>query len=93
MEEEEQLPGINVSEKLNLGVSEEFPLDPISSDVAAAKELKEEAEERAQARSTAAGERCRSGSTLMTTLIVSGVVAAAVGIGFMVVKTIKVQKT
>ncbi|XP_008788987.2 uncharacterized protein LOC103706614 [Phoenix dactylifera] len=83
-------PAVNASRELNLGVPEQFPVDPVSSDVATAKELKEETEGRARAKAQAdAAGKCDLGSTLMSVLMVSGVVVVAVGVAFFVTKKLK----
>ncbi|XP_010943768.1 uncharacterized protein [Elaeis guineensis] len=85
-------PAVNASRELNLGVPEQFPVDPVSSDVATSKELKEEAEAEAEARAKAKGdasEKCDLGGTLTSVLMVSGVVVVAVGVAFFVTKKLK----
>ncbi|KAG1331701.1 hypothetical protein COCNU_02G016690 [Cocos nucifera] len=83
-------PAVNASRELDLGVPQEFPVDPISSEVATAKELKEAAEARARAKAKAdAAAKCDFGGTLISVLMVSGVVVVAVGVAFFVTKKLK----
>nr|XP_010943769.1 uncharacterized protein LOC105061426 isoform X2 [Elaeis guineensis] len=83
-------PAVNASRELNLGVPEQFPVDPVSSDVATSKELKAEAEAEARAKAKGdASEKCDLGGTLTSVLMVSGVVVVAVGVAFFVTKKLK----
>ncbi|XP_020109771.1 uncharacterized protein LOC109725109 [Ananas comosus] len=85
-------PAVNAARELNLGVPEDFPVDPISSGVATAKELKEETEARARAKAEAgatAAAKCDVGGTLTSVLMVTAVVVAAVGVAIFVTKKLK----
>ncbi|KAK8970831.1 hypothetical protein KSP40_PGU015356 [Platanthera guangdongensis] len=85
----EPFPEINTSNQLNLGVPEDFPVDPISSKLDTAKFYREE-EEAATVRARAnESEKPNQGSTLLPTLIISGVVAAAITAAFIVSKRLK----
>ncbi|XP_020263857.1 uncharacterized protein LOC109839763 isoform X2 [Asparagus officinalis] len=86
----DSFPAVNATRELNLGVPEEFPVDPISSDVETSKKLKEaEARERAAAAEDAEKCKCCFSGPLGTTLTVAVVVAAAVGVAFFVTKKLK----
>ncbi|XP_072978314.1 uncharacterized protein [Typha angustifolia] len=82
--------------EINHGAPENFPDDPISSDVAAAKESKEaEAEtetgerEGGEAKTKAEAEKGVIGGTITSILMISGVVVAAIGVAFFVTKKLK----
>ncbi|THU61618.1 hypothetical protein C4D60_Mb07t25240 [Musa balbisiana] len=83
-------PAANADEELNLRKPDEFPVDSVSSDVATTKELKaEEGETRARSGGADKPEKSDLGSSLMSVLVISGVVAAAVGVAFFVTKKLK----
>ncbi|KAH7671368.1 Cytochrome C oxidase subunit II transmembrane domain-containing protein [Dioscorea alata] len=83
-ETDEAFPEVNVTRQLNLGVPEEFPVDPVSSKVAISKAHKEQAEAEAEAEAAKAKENCSC--ALTSTLVVSGVVVIAIGVAFIVAK-------
>ncbi|PKA65764.1 hypothetical protein AXF42_Ash013179 [Apostasia shenzhenica] len=85
----DKFPEVNASTEVNLAAPEEFPVDPISSNVATAKELKDETEARAKEKEAAASQKCRLGSSWMSALVISSAVAAAIGVGFIVIKKSK----
>ncbi|XP_072990856.1 uncharacterized protein [Typha latifolia] len=88
--------------EINHGAPESFPDDPISSDVAAAKESNEaeagteteteieiEAGEGGEAKTKAEAEKSVIGGTITSILMISGVVVAAIGVAFFVTKKLK----
>ncbi|WOL18803.1 hypothetical protein Cni_G27600 [Canna indica] len=82
----EIFPEGSVTQELNRDKPDQFPVDPVSSEVASNKE------EEAKMRSVAAAEeakKCDLGNTLMSVLMISGVVVAAVGVAFFVTKKLK----
>ncbi|KAJ8470374.1 hypothetical protein OPV22_024717 [Ensete ventricosum] len=84
-------PAASADEELNLRKPDEFPVDPASSDLATAKELKaEEGEARPRSGGPDKAEKGDVGSSLMSVLVISGVVAAAaVGVAIFVTKKLK----
>ncbi|URD95598.1 hypothetical protein MUK42_30840 [Musa troglodytarum] len=76
-------PAANAAEENDLGKPNEFPVDPISSDLATSKEPNKEEEAKARAG------KCDLGSTLTSVLMISGAVIAAVGVAFFVTKKLK----
>ncbi|THU72876.1 hypothetical protein C4D60_Mb04t16850 [Musa balbisiana] len=76
-------PAANAAEEYDLGKPNEFPVDPISSDLATSKEPDKEEEAKARAG------KCDLGSTLTSILMISGVVIATVDVAFVVTKKLK----
>ncbi|KAJ0973405.1 hypothetical protein J5N97_021364 [Dioscorea zingiberensis] len=85
-EADETFPQVNVTRQLHLGVPEEFPVDPVSSNLATSKALKEQAEEEAAAAVRAEAAKEDECSVLTSALVVSGVVVIAIGVAFIVSK-------
>ncbi|CAL9147499.1 unnamed protein product [Musa hybrid cultivar] len=89
-------PPANPAQELNREKPDEFPVDPISTDVSTAKQCKvvlvcgkEEAEARPRSGAAAEAEKSDLGSRLMSVLMISGVVIAAAGVAFLVTKKLK----
>ncbi|CAD5187337.1 uncharacterized protein LOC108953370 [Musa acuminata AAA Group] len=82
-------PAANADEELNLRKPDEFPVDSVSSDLATTKELKAEGETRTRSGGADKAEKSDLGGSLMSVLVISGVVAAAVGVAFFVSKKLK----
>ncbi|CAL9104230.1 unnamed protein product [Musa textilis] len=88
-------PAANADEEMNRRKPDEFPVDSASSDLATTKELKviyrhaEEGETRARSGGADKAEKSDLGSSLMSVLVISGVVAAAVGVALFVTKKLK----
>ncbi|KAH0465303.1 hypothetical protein IEQ34_005406 [Dendrobium chrysotoxum] len=84
----EDFPEVNASEQLVQALPEQFPADPISPKIETTTFSKEETETRAKEKEkTADGEKKgRLETTLMSALVISSVVAAAIGVAFLISK-------
>ncbi|KAI8563012.1 hypothetical protein RHMOL_Rhmol03G0080400 [Rhododendron molle] len=86
-EENDQIfPPADVDKELNPGRNKSFEVDPVSSQVAAHKENKEQAE---AARVQKEREKRDALQTLKSALIISGIVVAVAGAVFAITKKLK----
>ncbi|KAG6478569.1 hypothetical protein ZIOFF_062012 [Zingiber officinale] len=89
-DDDQAFPAGNAAAELNRDKPDQFPTDSVSSNITAARKKKETAAaaEAAASRSRSGG-KCELGSSLKSTLVISGVVIVAVGVAFFVAKKLK----
>ncbi|XP_052176292.1 uncharacterized protein LOC127790715 [Diospyros lotus] len=79
-------PAVDVRKELNPGQNKKFEVDSVSSQVAASKEIKEQAE---AAKAQREMEKKDALQTLKSAIIVSGIVVAVAGAIFAITKKLK----
>ncbi|KZV14707.1 hypothetical protein F511_41621 [Dorcoceras hygrometricum] len=86
MANSEGFPAADVRRELNPGLDKDFQVDPISSEVAASKEIQEQFEAAKKAREQENKDAMQS---FKTTIIVSGVVVVVAGAVFAIAKKLR----
>ncbi|KAK6147213.1 hypothetical protein DH2020_018125 [Rehmannia glutinosa] len=79
-------PAADVEKELNPGVDKDFRVDPISSDVATSKQIKEQYEEAERKEQEKKEDALKS---IKTAFIVSGIVVAVAGAIFAITKKLR----
>ncbi|CAL5419695.1 unnamed protein product [Camellia sinensis] len=83
---DQTFPAADVDKELNLGQNKNFEVDPVSSQVAASIETKEQTE---AAKTQKEREKKDALQTLKSTIIISGIVVAVAGAIFVITKKLK----
>ncbi|CAL5334511.1 unnamed protein product [Camellia sinensis] len=83
---DKKFPAADIDKELNPGQNKNFVVDPISTQVAASKEYKEQA---AEIKKQKERKKKDALQTLKTTIIVSGIVVAVAGAIFAITKKLK----
>ncbi|KAI4300490.1 hypothetical protein L6164_033862 [Bauhinia variegata] len=81
-----KFPPADVDSELNPGKQNKVEVDPVSSEVAVSKEIKEEAEVNEKKKET---EKREAIHTLKSAIIISGIIVAVAGAAFAIAKKLR----